>query len=95
LKKRFPESAGKIETADTVTPMTYTRYTGIWKGSYMGWWGRSKDTVPVTLPGVKKLYIAGQWTRPSGGIAASMISGSECIKKVCMEDEKANIENQK
>ncbi|WP_156496170.1 MULTISPECIES: hypothetical protein [Clostridium] len=37
---------GKIEITDAVTPITYHGYTDVWKGSYMGWWAKSKHVIP-------------------------------------------------
>ena len=37
LEKRFPGITKKIEVLDVATPVTYERYTGNWRGSYMGW----------------------------------------------------------
>ncbi|MFO7942574.1 MAG: hypothetical protein R6U92_08030 [Bacillota bacterium] len=37
LGKRFPDAAGKVDVADVATPITYTRYIGVWKGAYLSW----------------------------------------------------------
>jgi len=43
LVKRFPETEGKIEVADVVTPMTYKRYCNAWRGAWMTWVKGGKD----------------------------------------------------
>lgn len=35
------------------------------------------------VPGLENFYIAGQWTRPSGGVTTVMMTGKECITKIC------------
>lgn len=86
IEKRFRETKGKIEITDVATPITYHRYTDVWKGSYMGWWAKSKSVIPQVLPGLENFYIAGQWTQASGGVSGAMMSGKVCISKVCMDD---------
>lgn len=86
IKKRFPETKGKIEITDVATPITYHRYTDVWKGSYMGWWAKSKNVVPKVIPGLKNFYIAGQWTEASGGVSGAMMNGRGCINQICTYD---------
>ncbi|AZV58554.1 FAD-dependent oxidoreductase [Clostridium sp. AWRP] len=88
VEKRFPETKGKIEITDVATPITYHRYTDVWKGSYMGWWAKSKSIIPQVLFGLENFYIAGQWTQASGGVSGSMMSGRSCINKIRMDDGK-------
>lgn len=82
IEERFPEVKDKIEVTDVITPITYNRYTGSWKGSYMGWWAKSEKVVPEVLPELKNFYIAGQWTQPSGGISTAMMTGKGIIAKI-------------
>jgi phytoene dehydrogenase-like protein len=37
LEHKYPGFQSAIEVTDVVTPMTYVRYTGNWKGTYMTW----------------------------------------------------------
>lgn len=88
LERRFPQIKGKVQVTDVVTPVTYYRYTGVWKGSYMGWKINSGDAIPSVLQGLKNFYIAGQWTRLSAGIPTAMMSGREIIIKMCIDHGK-------
>lgn len=88
VEKRFPETKGKIEVTDVATPMTYYRYTDVWKGSWMGWSTKSKNAIPKVLPELKNFYIAGQWTEVNGGVSAAMMTGKGCIDQICMDDGK-------
>jgi phytoene dehydrogenase-like protein len=86
IEKRFPETKGKIEVTDVATPMTYYRYTEVWKGSWMGWSTKSKNVIPKVFPELKNFYIAGQWTEFNGGVSAAMMTGKGCINQICMDD---------
>ncbi len=37
LVRRFTRFRSRAEVTDVATPMTYVRYTGNWKGTYMTW----------------------------------------------------------
>ncbi len=80
MTSRIPQIESNIEVIDIATPITYYRYTGIWGGSYMGWWNKSKDTVPFKIPVVENLILAGQWTKSTGGIVSAIMSGRESIQ---------------
>jgi phytoene dehydrogenase-like protein len=77
IEERFSEIKGKIDVVDVATPVTYTRYTGVWKGAYMG-----GVSVPSVLPGLNHFYMAGQWTKPTGSLPVTMMTGKECIEKI-------------
>lgn len=88
IEKMFPEAKGKIEVIDVVTPITYYRYTNVWKGAWMGWGAKSQKAIPKLLSELKNFYIAGQWTEISGGLSAAMMTGKNCINQICMDDWK-------
>ncbi|OPL14674.1 MAG: hypothetical protein AVO34_05925 [Firmicutes bacterium ML8_F2] len=91
VEKRFPPARGKIEAMDVVTPVTYERYTNVYKGAYMGWIvppeeGRFK--IPKELPGLKDFYQIGQWIEPPAGMHGSMLTGRHVIQLICRRDGK-------
>lgn len=88
IENVFPITKGKIEVTDIVTPMTYHRYTDVWKGAWMGWGAKSKNVIPKVLPELKNFYIAGQWTEVSGGVSSALMTGKGCISQICTEDKK-------
>ncbi|HEX3045479.1 MAG TPA: FAD-dependent oxidoreductase [Bacillota bacterium] len=88
INDRYPTVRGKIEVVDTATPVTYHRYTGIWKGAYCGWAGLPQK-IPATLPGLSRFYMAGQWTQPVGGLPTALMTGKGSVIRICKEDEKA------
>lgn len=89
-EKRYPEIKGKIEVIDVATPLTYTRYCNIWKGSYMGWTSipikNSFTAIPDTVPGLNNFYLAGIWTLPNGGIPPAIITGRHSIQRICKKE---------
>jgi phytoene dehydrogenase-like protein len=91
FEKRFPEALGKVEVTDVVTPLTFTRYTGIWQGAYMSWVTTPQSgniIIPKRLPGLKGFYMAGVWTHGSGGLPGSAITGRNVIQIICSEENK-------
>lgn len=81
VEKRFPQIKDKVEMTDVATPVTYQKQTGAWNGAYMGWNGRGM--LPDMLPGLKRLYLAGQWTKLIGGLPIAILSGMDVVKKIC------------
>jgi len=91
LEKRFPGIKEQIEVVDVATPVTYERYTGNWRGSYMGWGHTTATTIkPMsrTLSGLGSFYMAGQWVFPGGGVPGAITSGRHLIQVICKKDKK-------
>lgn len=86
---RYPEAAGKIETTDVVTPVTYERYCNAWRGTWMTW-TKQQDGVPRyypgVLPGLDNFIIAGMWTLPPGGLPGAAAAGRYAAHRLCMEN---------
>ena len=91
LDERFPGISEQVEVVDVATPMTYVRYTGNWRGSYMGWLDAPETagkTMKRTLPGLGSFYMAGQWVYPGAGIPGAIMSGRHLIQILCKNDRK-------
>lgn len=91
LNERFPGIAEQVEAADVATPVTYERYTGNWRGSYMGWLyapSTAGKNMKRTLPGLGSFYLAGQWITPGGGIPGAIMSGRHVVQILCKNDSK-------
>ncbi|HEY3375482.1 MAG TPA: NAD(P)/FAD-dependent oxidoreductase [Candidatus Aquicultor sp.] len=95
IEARYPGITEQIETVDVVTPVTYTRYTGTWKGSFMSWfdspeankiaWGKG---IPNKLPGLASFYMVGQWVSIPGGVPVGLMTGRNLIQVLCRNDKK-------
>lgn len=91
LDRRYPGLSSRVEMWDVATPLTFERYTGNRKGSFIGW-----DLTPntfmrpmsKTLPGLHNFYLAGHWVAPGGGLPMAALSGRNVIQLVCRRDKR-------
>ncbi len=86
LETRFPAMAGKITILDVVTPMTYNRFCGAYKGAYMSFIltpFAEKQTSRGTFPHIHNLVLAGQWLQPPGGLPNAVVTGRFAIQRIC------------
>jgi phytoene dehydrogenase-like protein len=91
LEKRFPGIKEGIEVVDVATPVTFQRYTGNWRGSYMGWKADAaepRNTMSRTLPGLGGFYMAGHWVFSGGGVSGAIGSGRNVMQVICKKDKK-------
>lgn len=91
LEKHYPELQGKLSVVEFVTPKSFNRYTGAYKGSYMGF---------IQTPYVKKLvhsgriegldnfYLAGQWLQTPGGLPNALIMGRFAIQRLLQQENR-------
>jgi len=96
LEQHYPGISSKIEVVDVATPITDVNYTGVWKGSYEGFMPSSKNlmnNLDLTLPKLRKFYMAGQWLFPGGGLPPAGQSGKWAIQYICKE-EKINFKSE-
>jgi phytoene dehydrogenase-like protein len=87
----YPGFSSKVEMVDVATPLTFARYTGNWKGSFMTWildseFMRTQRYVPKRVPGLEGFYLASMWTHPPGGLPGAAIAGREVAQVLCHED---------
>jgi len=97
LSQLYPGIREKIEVMDVATPLTFVRYTGNREGSYQGWVLDKKGLtmrIPVTLPGLKNFYMAGQWVSPGGGLPSGLITGRNVIRKICKTEKRKFVTSQ-
>jgi phytoene dehydrogenase-like protein len=90
LDARWPGFKSKIEMTDVPTPMTYVRYTGNWLGSPDGWYITVDNFIDQsmrrTLPGLKNLYMVGQWTAPYTGTVSTSLGGRQLVQILCKKN---------
>lgn len=91
LEKRYPYFKGKLKPLDLVTPLTYERYCGAYKGNWMAY----TTTVNAKqlmhngfIPGLEQVVMSGQWLMPSGGLPVALITGKWAIERICKKDKK-------
>ncbi len=92
IEQRFPAAKGRVETVDVATPVTFNRYTNVYKGAYMSWLvppGAGRIRITKNLPGLDHFYLIGQWTQPPAGLPGSMLTGRHVIQIICNKDKTA------
>ncbi len=91
FEQRYPGFKSAIEVADVVTPMTYVRYTGVYRGTYMTWIlaGKNADRfrmVKKTLPGLSNFWLSGMWVMPPGGVPVGAKTSRDIIQLICRKE---------
>ena len=88
LCQKYPQCKGKIEVVDIATPLTYERYTGAYRGSWMEVM-KPGASAGLMYPGYCKdisgLYFAGHRLMPPGGLPVALASGRAAAQLVCRQ----------
>jgi phytoene dehydrogenase-like protein len=89
LSEHIPETSGKVEVYDVATPLTYERYCGNWKGSWMTEMTPSinMDAYPCTIDGLSGIYFAGQRMMPPGGLPVALSTGRTAVQHLCRDTD--------
>jgi phytoene dehydrogenase-like protein len=90
LDQRYPGLAAQVEMRDVATPATFERYTGVWRGAWMGWQMTPQTMgirVSKTLPGLDDFFMCGTWVR-AGSLPGAVTSGRHVIQIICHGDGK-------
>ena len=87
LTVQMPETKDKVEVCDIATPLTYERYCGNWKGSWMTEMTPSMKmkNYPAVIKGLSGLYFAGQRMFPPGGLPPALTSGRTAVQYLCKD----------
>jgi len=87
LEVLLPETAGKVDVVDVATPLTYERYCGNWKGSWMTDMVPSMKmkSYPAVIDGLSGLYFAGHRMMPPGGLPVALMSGRTAVQYLCRD----------
>ena len=84
---QMPEADGKVEVVDVATPLTYEKYCGNWRGSWMTDMkpGMKMTTYPAVIKGLDGVYFAGQRMTPPGGLPVALMSGRSAVQYLCRD----------
>jgi phytoene dehydrogenase-like protein len=84
---KYPQAEGKIEVIDIATPLTYERYTGAYRGSWMSTMnkGDKQTQYPGFLKSIKNVYFAGHRMMSPGGLPVALVSGRQAAQLVCRQ----------
>ena len=84
---KYPQAIGKIDVIDIATPLTYERYTGAYRGSWMAIKepGDKMKQYPAYSDKIKGLYFAGHRMMTPGGLPVALLSGRNAAQLVCRQ----------
>lgn len=87
LSHLIPEIKGQVEVCDVATPLTYERYCGNWKGSWMTEMtsGMKMKSYPAVINGLSGVYFAGQRMMPPGGLPVALMTGRTAVQYLCRD----------
>lgn len=93
FEKIYPGFRSCIGASDVATPMTYVRYTGNRKGTYMTWNLLSKNArkfqvIPKQVPGLDNFWLAGMWVMAPGGVPTGAKTGRDVIEMICRKEKR-------
>lgn len=85
LEAHFPELKGQLQLVEFTTSYSLTRFCRAYKGSYMPFVTRPKVDRTFhngRIEGLSKLYLAGQWLQPPGGLINAAITGKFAVQRL-------------
>lgn len=87
LSAKLPQIKDKVVVWDVATPLTYERYCGTYKGSWMTVIGKGDKTIlyPSVSENIRNLYFAGQRLQPPGGLPVAAATGRKAIQYLCKD----------
>jgi phytoene dehydrogenase-like protein len=90
LENRFPELKGKIVPLDMATPVTYERYCGAYRGSWMSYMmtpGSKQLMLTGRIKGIDNLFMSGQWLMSPGGLPVAILTGKWAVQRICKTEK--------
>jgi phytoene dehydrogenase-like protein len=87
LEEHFPLMKGKMKVWDVATPLTYERYCGTYRGSWMTKTppGHGRIIYPSKSKTIGALYFAGHRLQPPGGLPIALITGRRAAQHLCRD----------
>ncbi len=85
LYKQYPALAGRLTLLCSYSPMTFTRWCGAYKGSYMSFFetkGSKSLTAKNTVKGLSNVLLASQWLTTNGGLPTAVTMGKFAAQKL-------------
>jgi len=87
LCAHYPQIEGKVAVWDVATPLTYERYLGSFKGSWMTLMEKGQGNVsyPSKPDSIQNVYFAGQRLTTPGGLPVALETGRKAIQYLCLD----------
>ena len=89
LNLKYPQTNGKIAVWDVATPLTYERYLGSYKGSWMSLMTKGMSNVNYSgkPESIRNLYFAGQRLVSPGGLPVALTTGRTAVQHLCIDTD--------
>lgn len=89
LNRIYPQTEGKIAVWDVATPLTYERYLGSYKGSWMTSMRKGKNGASYSgkPESISNLYFAGQRLMSPGGLPVALTKGRTAVQYLCLDTD--------
>jgi len=89
LEHKYPQLAGKITVWDVATPVTYERYLGSYKGSWMTITQKGQANIRYSCKpeSIANLYFASQRLMMPGGCPVALITGRTAVQHICIDTD--------
>lgn len=89
LSQAIPQIKGKVAVWDVATPLTYERYCGTYRGSWMSVMGtdNKRQQYPCKSESIGGLYFAGQRIMLPGGLPVAAVTGRQAVQHVCLDQD--------
>lgn len=89
IGEKYPQIIGKVAVWDVATPLTYERYLGSYKGSWMSLMKKGQGNVqyPCKPETISNLYFAGQRLTSPGGCPVALMTGRTAIQQLCLDTD--------
>lgn len=87
IGEKYPQIKDKIAVWDVATPLTYERYLGSYKGSWMTITKKGQANVqyPCKPQSISNLYFAGQRLTSPGGCPVALNTGRTAVQHLCLD----------
>lgn len=87
--EKYPKTKGRIAVWDVATPLTYERYLGSYKGSWMSVIGKGERMkgYPSKPESLQNVYFAGQRIKPPGGLPVAAETGRKAVQYLCRDTD--------
>ncbi|HNZ25942.1 MAG TPA: FAD-dependent oxidoreductase [Spirochaetota bacterium] len=88
LTNHFQLSRDEIEIIDIATPLTFERYCGTYRGSWMtiDEVGKKAAIYPIKSETISNLYFAGQRIMSPGGTPVALLTGRQAVQYLCKDN---------
>ena len=86
MTEQFPQLEGRLRLLNSLTPASYHRITGAYKGSFLGFQagpGSRPETSAGQAAGLENCFLASQWLHPPGGLSAAFTAAQFAVQRIC------------